>query len=72
MQLIKFENVNLQTLVAAVAGIYVITLIFKLIDDISKPKPQAYSIFEKGPSRYNSLALARSNQGRTIQRANNA
>ena len=51
MQLIKFENVNLQTLVAAVAGIYVIALIFKLIDDISKPKPQAYSIFAIPPPK---------------------
>jgi len=45
MELIKFENLNLQTFVKAVAGIFVIALIFKLIEDISKPKPQAYSIF---------------------------
>lgn len=45
MQIIKFENANLENFFKSAVGIIVIAFIFEIIDYISKPTPQTYSIF---------------------------
>jgi len=47
MGLIKFENVNLESIVKAVIGIIAIVVIFKVIDDIANVKPQPQLFFVK-------------------------
>jgi len=42
MELIKFENVNLQRAIKAIAGLVVFALIIELIDKIENAKPGYY------------------------------
>jgi len=42
MELIKFENVNLQSAIKAIAGLVVLALIIELIDKIENAKPGYY------------------------------
>jgi len=49
--MIKFENINMQSLVDVATGVVFLLFVFKILDYISNLKPQAYPIFVNPPSK---------------------